>query len=83
MVPLTLEVSVACVRCGYTLSRARLVWVNRQRMYLAALLMSDPPGDRYDHVVSIARLDPLRHNETAYRYILGSTFQEGSLPVSS
>lgn len=40
---LTFEVSVACVRWGYTLNLARLVWVNLHKMYFAALLMSAPP----------------------------------------
>lgn len=40
----TFEVSVAWVRWGYTLNLARLVWVNLQRIYLAALLMSEPPN---------------------------------------
>jgi hypothetical protein len=29
--------------CGYTLNRARFDCINLHRMYLAALLMSDPP----------------------------------------
>lgn len=37
------EVSVACVKCGKMLSRARFVCVKRQRIYLAALLTSAPP----------------------------------------
>lgn len=36
------DVSVACVKCGNTLSFARLACIKRQRMYLAALLMSGP-----------------------------------------
>lgn len=40
---LILLVSVAWVRWGYILNRARFVWVNLHRTYFAALLMSAPP----------------------------------------